>query len=154
NPLLPAYRDGKATARDPQGMEWLDHPGGLSLIGHDGNGFAFDNESPRHQVLLHPFRIASRPVSNGEYQAFLADGGYSRAEFWLSDGWARVQGEGWKAPLYWLQDEDGGESVFTLAGVQTLDPHAPVEHVNFYEAAAFAAWAGARLPTEFEWEAI
>jgi ergothioneine biosynthesis protein EgtB len=153
NPLLPAYRAGNAPARDPQTLEWLEHPGGLSLIGHDGNGFAFDNESPRHQVLLHPFRIASRPVSNGEYQAFIVDGGYSRAEFWLSDGWARVQEEGWKAPLYWLQDDGGGESAFTLAGVQMLDPHAPVEHVSFYEAAAYAAWAGARLPTEFEWEA-
>ena len=95
-------------------------------------GFAFDNESPRHQVLLRPFRIASRPVSNGEYLAFIADGGYRRPEFWLSDGWAKVQEEGWEAPLYWLKDDDGSESVFTLSGVQPLDPHAPVEHVSFY----------------------
>ena len=154
NPLLPAYRPERAPPRAPQVLQWLEHPGGLSLIGHDGNGFGFDNEAPRHQVLLRPFRIASRPVTNGEYQAFIADGGYARAEFWLSDGWARVQEEGWKAPLYWLKDDDGSEQVFTLAGVQRLDPHAPVEHVSFYEACAYATWAGARLPTEFEWEAI
>jgi len=153
NPLLPAYRAGKAAADSPQAMEWLEHPGGLSLIGHDGNGFAFDNEYPRHKVLLHPFRIASRPVTNGEYQAFIADGGYRRAELWLSDGWSRVQEEGWTAPLYWLKDDDGSEQVFTLTGVERLDPHALVEHVSFYEAAAYAAWARARLPTEFEWEA-
>jgi len=104
-------------------------------------------------MLLQPFRIASRPVSNGEYQDFIADGGYRRPDFWLSDGWTRVQEENWQAPLYWLKDGDGHESVFTLSGVRALDPHAPVEHVSFYEAAAYAAWAGARLPTEFEWEA-
>ena len=153
NPLLPAYGAKQPAPRPAQELEWLDHPGGLSLIGHDGHGFAFDNEGPRHQALLRPFRIASRPVSNGEYQAFVADGGYRRAEFWLSDGWARVQEENWQAPLYWLNDDDGSETAFTLAGVQKLDPHAPVEHVSFYEAAAYAAWAGARLPTEFEWEA-
>jgi len=154
NPLLPAYGAVQNPPRAPQTLEWREHPGGLSLIGHDGQAFAFDNERPRHQVLLRPFRIASRPVSNGEYQAFIADGGYRRAEFWLSDGWARVQEEGWEAPLYWIKDHDGSQKVFTLAGVQELDPHAPVEHVSFYEAAAYAAWAGARLPTEFEWEAV
>jgi len=154
NPLLPAYAAEPIAPRAPQELEWLEHPGGLSLVGHDGQGFAFDNERPRHQVLLRPFRIASRPVSNGEYQAFIADGGYRRSEFWLSDGWTRVQEENWEAPLYWLKDNGGSESVFTLAGVQKLDPHAPVEHVSFYEAAAYAAWAGARLATEFEWETI
>jgi ergothioneine biosynthesis protein EgtB len=153
NPLLPAYGSEPAAPRAPQDLAWLEHPGGLSLIGHDGAGFAFDNERPRHQVLLRPFRIASRPVSNGDYQAFIADGGYRRPEFWLSDGWARVQEEGWEAPLYWLTDDGVSETVFTLSGVQKLDPHAPVEHVSFYEAAAYAAWAGLRLPTEFEWEA-
>jgi ergothioneine biosynthesis protein EgtB len=153
NPLLPAYRSGKGEPCMARPSESLSVPGGVSLIGHGGAGFAFDNEGPRHQVLLRPFRIASQPVSNGEYQAFIADGGYRRPEFWLSDGWARVQEEQWEAPLYWLKDDDGSESVFTLSGVQPLDPHAPVEHVSFYEAAAYAAWAGARLPTEFEWEA-
>jgi ergothioneine biosynthesis protein EgtB len=162
NPLLPAYRPAdrpadRQTRPAPAAAQPLDGitiPGGVSLVGHDGSGFCFDNELPRHQILLRPFRIASRPVSNGEYRAFIADGGYRRAEFWLSDGWARVQEEGWEAPLYWLKDEDGsGGAVFTLSGVQPLDPNAPVEHVSFYEAAAYAAWAGARLPTEFEWEA-
>ena len=153
NPLLPAYRAAAPRAAAAEPLEWREHAGGVAAIGHDGAGFAFDNESPRHDVLLRPFRIASRPVSNGEYQAFIADGGYRRAEFWLSDGWARVQEEGWDAPLYWLKDDDGSESVFTLSGVQALEPHALVEHVSFYEAAAYAAWAGKRLPTEFEWEA-
>ena len=154
NPLLPAYRGQKPAAHAEQPLDGVSVPGGASFIGHAGSGFCFDNELPRHQVLLRPFRIASRPVSNGEYRAFIADGGYRRAEFWLSDGWARVQEEGWEAPLYWLKDDDGSAgAVFTLAGVQPLDPHAPVEHVSFYEAAAYAAWAGARLPTEFEWEA-
>jgi ergothioneine biosynthesis protein EgtB len=157
NPLLPAYRNDTPTPRAAQPLDGVSIPGGVSLIGHDGSGFAFDNESPRHQVLLRPFRIASRPVSNGEYRAFIADGGYRRPEFWLSDGWARVQDETWEAPLYWLKDDDGSakenESIFTLSGVQPLDPNAPVEHVSFYEAAAYAAWAKARLPTEFEWEA-
>jgi ergothioneine biosynthesis protein EgtB len=152
NPLLPAYRPQAPAPKAAAPLDGISLPGGVSLIGHDGAGFAFDNESPRHQVLLRPFRIASRPVSNGEYKAFIADGGYRRAEFWLSDGWAKVQEEGWEAPLYWLKDDDGTESVFTLSGVQPLDPHAPVEHVSFFEACAYAAWAKARLPTEFEWE--
>jgi ergothioneine biosynthesis protein EgtB len=154
NPLLPAYRSEAAKPRAPQKLEWREHQGGVALIGHNGADFAFDNESPRHQVLLRPFRIASRPVSNGEYQAFIADGGYRRPEFWLSDGWAKVQEEKWEAPLYWLAEGNKDEQVFTLSGVQPLDPNAPVEHVSFYEAAAYAAWAKARLPTEFEWEAL
>ena len=153
NPLLPAYRSDRPTARAAQPLDGISIPGGATWIGHDGSSFCFDNELPRHQVLLRPFRIAARPVSNGEYQAFIADGGYRRPEFWLSDGWARIQEEHWEAPLYWLKDDDGSESVFTLSGAQPLDPGAPVEHVSFYEAAAYAAWAGARLPTEFEWEA-
>ena len=155
NPLLPAYRERRAAAHALTPRDRVCFPGGVSLIGHGGPGFAFDNEMPRHQVILRPFRIASRPVSNSEYRAFIEDDGYRRAELWLSDGWARVQEESWEAPLYWLPDDGGGrcDSVFTLAGPQPLDPNAPVEHVSFYEAAAYAAWAGARLPTEFEWEA-
>jgi len=153
NPLLPAYRNPAIEHRAAEPRDGVSIPGGVSLIGHDGSGFAFDNEGPRHQVLLQPFRIASRPVSNGDYQAFIADGGYRRPEFWLSDGWTKAQEEHWDAPLYWLKDDDGSESVFTLSGVQPLDPNALVEHVSFYEAAAYATWAGARLPTEFEWEA-
>jgi ergothioneine biosynthesis protein EgtB len=154
NPLLPAYRPDKTAPHAQRPLDGVTIPAGPAFVGHDGSGFCFDNELPRHQILLRPFRIASRPVSNGEYRAFIAEGGYRRAELWLSDGWAKVQEEGWEAPLYWLKDDDGsaGDSVFTLAGVQPLDPHAPVEHVSFYEAAAYAAWAGMRLPTEFEWE--
>lgn len=153
NPLLPAYDARTAPEHAPAPLEWRAHAGGVVEIGHDGAGFAFDNEGPRHPVLLQPFRIATRPVTNGEYRAFITDGGYRRPEFWLSDGWAKVQEEQWEAPLYWLKDDDGSESVFTLSGVQPLDPNAPVQHVSFFEAAAFAAWAGKRLPTEFEWEA-
>jgi ergothioneine biosynthesis protein EgtB len=152
NPLLPAYRTDAPPAHPAKLQSNITIPGGVALIGHDDAGFAFDNESPRHQVFLRPFRIASRPVSNGEYRAFIEDGGYRRPEFWLSDGWARVQEENWQAPLYWLKDDDGSESIFTLSGVQPLDPNAPVEHVSFFEASAYAAWAQARLPTEFEWE--
>ncbi len=157
NPLLPAYSDAPAGPSDAESHDtpqWLDHRGGIVGIGHAGGGFAFDNETPRHEVLLQPFRIAARPVSNGEYRAFIADGGYRRPELWLSDGWALAQREGWDAPLYWLKDDDGRESVFTLSGVRPLDPHAPVEHVSFFEAAAYACWAGKRLATEFEWEAM
>jgi len=157
NPLLPAYSDAVPEARAATPLEWRLHPGGITPIGHAGDGFAFDNETPRHEVLLRPFRIASRPVTNGEYGAFIADGGYRRPEFWLSDGWAMVQQEKLEAPLYWLKDDDGSTRensfVFTLSGVRPLDTDAPVEHVSFFEAAAFAAWAQKRLPTEFEWEA-
>jgi ergothioneine biosynthesis protein EgtB len=153
NPLLPAYAGDAPSPAPCRPCAWVEHPGGLAPIGHAGNGFAFDNESPRHSVMVHPFRIASQPVSNREFLAFIEDGGYTHAQFWLSEGWAKVQEEGWDAPLYWLKDDDGSRSVFTLRGVQDLDPDAPVMHVSFFEAAAFAAWAGKRLPTEFEWEA-
>jgi ergothioneine biosynthesis protein EgtB len=153
NPLLPAYTGETPAPAAAMEQSWRAHPGGLVEIGHRGEQFAFDNETPRHVVMLRPFRIASRPVSNGEYLAFIEDGGYRRPEFWLSEGWTRLQAEGWDAPLYWLLDNDGSRSVFTLSGACALDRGAPVEHVNFFEAAAYAAWAGKRLPTEFEWEA-
>ena len=154
NPLLPSYCKQPVMTRAQRPRGSMSFAGGISLIGHDGEGFAFDNETPRHEVKLRPFRIATHPVTNGEYQSFIRDGGYHRAELWLSDGWARVQQEGWRAPLYWANGDDGcRDFAFTLAGPQPLDPHAPVEHVSFFEAAAYAAWAGARLPTEFEWEA-
>ena len=121
-------------------------------IGHSKDGFAFDNESPRHLVVLAPYRLASRLITCGEYLAFIEDGGYRRPEFWLSDGWAMVQAQAWTAPLYW--SNEGGEwQMFTLNGVQPMKRDEPVVHVSFYEAAAYAAWAGKRLPTEFEWEA-
>lgn len=151
NPLLPSYRAPTPVALDetPK-MQWLDHPGGVVEIGHAGEGFAFDNEGPRHEVLLQSFRFAARFVTCGEFRAFIADGGYTRPEFWLSDGWALAQREGWVAPLYWL----GDDHLFTLHGERALNPGEPVCHVSFYEAAAYAAWAGKRLPTEFEWEAV
>ncbi len=153
NPLLPAYAPARPEpAREATPLAWIGHPGGIVEVGHDGPAFAFDNETPRHPVLLRPFRIASRPVTNSEFLDFIEDGGYRRPEFWLSDGWAVVQREALNAPLYWM-GERGGWRAFTLHGPHALEEHAPVAHVSFYEAAAYAAWAGARLPTEFEWEA-
>jgi ergothioneine biosynthesis protein EgtB len=135
-------------------LAWLDFPGGMAQVGHAGNGFAYDNECLRHPVLLAPYRLANRLTTCGDYLAFIDAGGYRRPEFWLSDGWALVQGAGWQAPLYWRKEEGGDQwSIFTLHGRQPLDPAEPVCHLSFYEAAAYAAWAGARLPTEFEWEA-
>jgi ergothioneine biosynthesis protein EgtB len=152
NPLLPAYRKARpAGRRDAPPLEWLDFPGGLREIGHDGNGFAFDNEGPRHKTWVEPFRLAARLVTCGEYLAFVEDGGYRRPELWLSDGWATVQAQGWTAPLYWSEDADG-RHVFTLSGLKRLDLAEPVCHVGHYEADAFATWAGKRLPTEAEWE--
>lgn len=162
NPLRPAFRprDGAsdvehATAGAPR---WLRQPGGLVEIGHDGNGFSFDNERPRHAALVQPYEIADRLVTNAEFAAFVADGGYARPEFWLSDGWATVQRDGWRAPAYWLDGDAEAAPhrawrAFGLHGVEPLAPAAPVCHLSFYEAAAYAEWAGARLPTEFEWEA-
>jgi len=152
NPLWPTYR--AAAPREtgtPPSLSWIEFPGALHEIGHRGADFAFDNETPRHKVWIEPFRLASRPTTCGEYLAFIDDGGYQRPEFWLSDGWGAVNTERWTAPLYWRR-EDAGWSIFTLAGPRALDPAEPVCHVSLYEAAAFAKWAGKRLPTEAEWE--
>ncbi|HET9078277.1 MAG TPA: SUMF1/EgtB/PvdO family nonheme iron enzyme, partial [Acidimicrobiales bacterium] len=131
---------------------WIAHDGGVVEVGHQGPGFAFDNEGPAHQVLLQPFTVADRLVTCGEWLRFMDDGGYRSAGLWLSDGWAAVQGGGWDAPLYWDRGPDGW-SVFTLNGRRPVHPDEPVCHVSYYEADAFATWAGCRLPTEFEWEA-
>lgn len=153
SPLYPAYRDRPDAPRaDAPALGFVGFEGGVTAIGAEPGGFAFDNERPRHRVFLEPFRLADRLTTNGEWLGFMEDGGYERPEFWLSDGWATVQEQGWRAPLYWRQDEDGAWSEFGLAGRQPLDPAAPVAHVSYYEAAAFATWAGARLPTEAEWE--
>ena len=172
NPLLPAYRPlaGPALrlASTPSTMRWIERPGGTVRIGHaggeggEGTGFAFDNETPRHAALLHPHALADRLVTCGEYAQFIADGGYKRPALWLSDGWALVNAQGWEAPAYWLAGDDprlahtgvaSAWHVFGLHGVRPLAPEAPVSQLSFYEAAAYAEWAGARLPTEFEWEA-
>ena len=152
SPLKPGYApNGPAPVKAVAPPRMVAVAGGRVLIGADGRGFAFDNEYPRHEVLLGPYRIASRLVTNGEWQAFMADRGYERPEFWLADGWALARAQGWTAPLYWEMGE-GGWRTMTLAGPGAVDADAPVAHVSFYEAAAFAAWAGKRLPTEAEWE--
>lgn len=152
NPLLPAYVEASTSSENTVvPFTWIEFPGGLTEIGHLGDGFAFDNETPRHKVYLEPFQLANRLVTVGEFQKFIADGGYRRPEFWLSDGWAVRQREGWDRPLYWLKDDDECR-VFTLTGPRRLNPAEPVTHLSFYEADAFARWAGCRLPTEFEWE--
>ncbi len=139
----PAMSAGKAKPG------WHEHPGGVALIGHSGEGFAFDNEGPRHRVLLEPFALAERLVTNREWDQFIADGGYDTAALWLSDGWGWVRENAIRAPLYWREDQ-----AFTHQGWQPRDPGAPVTHISYFEADAFASWAGHRLPTEFEWEAI
>lgn len=153
SPLKPAYGRGPAPPATPAPPPagYIGYAGGLVEIGHDGRGFAFDNEGPRHKVFLTPFSLADRLVTNGEWLSFMIDGGYERPEFWLSDGWATVQAEGWRAPLYWETGPDGWR-VMDLHGLRPVDPAAPVSHISYYEAEAYAAWAGARLPTEAEWE--
>ena len=151
NPLEPAYGElSKAQCHSPEPLSFLPGRSGIVETGADGGGFAFDSERPRHPVLLHPHAIASRPVTNGEWAEFIADGGYSTPTLWLSDGWEWVQSEGIAAPLYWR----GDGSEFTLGGRRAIDPAAPVAHVSFFEADAFARWAGKRLPTEAEWESF
>jgi ergothioneine biosynthesis protein EgtB len=152
NPLKPAYRPRwPLKAVRPQPLAWLGYEGGLHEFGHSGDGFAFDNECPRHRAFVAPFELASRPVTHGEFAAFVDDGGYRRPELWLSLGWDTVQARGWQAPLYWSRGARG-HTTFTLYGMADIDPHAPVPHVSYFEADAYARWAGARLPTEYEWE--
>ncbi len=153
NPLEPTYRPAPVPvpAASPGKQVWRGVDGGLHRVGHEGDGFAFDNEGPAHLVYLQPFEIAARLVTAGEYAGFVEDGAYRRPELWLSDGWAAVHAGGWEGPLHW-QRRDGAWARFTLHGRLPLDPAAPVTHVSSYEAEAYARWAGARLPTEFEWE--
>jgi ergothioneine biosynthesis protein EgtB len=179
NPLRPAYREdaarrgdaaprndtaprseaaGTSAARrhahppeDREPLGWVPHDGGMVRIGHEGPGFSFDNESPRHDLFLPSFALGEKLITNREYLQFMQDGGYRRPELWLDDGWAVCRAQGWGAPLYW-ENRDGEWFVFTLGGMRSLDPEEPVCHVSFYEADAFARWAGARLPSEAEWE--
>lgn len=151
NPLRPVYREAAPEVGDPPPASWLTYPEGLAWVGHGRGDFAFDNESPRHRVFLNGFQLANRLVTNGEYLAFIADRGYDRAELWLSDGWDARQAAGWTMPLYW-EERDGAWSVVTLSGERALAREEPVCHISYYEADAFARWAGTRLPTETEWE--
>jgi ergothioneine biosynthesis protein EgtB len=151
NPLHPVYcRTPAARGSAPPGR-WIDFPEEIVEIGHEGPGFAFDNESPRHRILLTSYRLAARLTTNADYQEFMSRGGYRRPEFWLSDGWAARQEHDWNAPLYW-QETDNGWIQMTLAGWKPLVADEPLCHVSYYEADAYARWAGARLPTEAEWE--
>jgi len=153
SPLKPAALSGApAPAPEAAPIQFLSHPGGIAAIGAEAEGFAFDNERPRHRVFLAPFALADRLVTNAEWADFVADGGYRTPTLWLSDGWARVQAEGWTGPRYW-EERDGAPVEMTLWGLQPRDPNAPVRHVSYYEADAYAAWAGKRLPGEAEWEA-
>jgi ergothioneine biosynthesis protein EgtB len=152
NPLRPVYKDCPAPPRgEVEALRWHSYPEGLREIGHSGPGFAFDNESPRHRVFNGAFELASRPITNGEYLEFMNDAGYNKPELWLSDGWDQKGRRGWEAPLYWERSGEGWE-ILTLGGMRDLQPEEPVCHVSYFEADAFASWAGARLPVEAEWE--
>jgi ergothioneine biosynthesis protein EgtB len=153
NPLRPAYRDNPAQAATPRaaGLSWVEYAGGLHEIGHAGEGFAFDNEAPRHRAYLRAYALAPRLVTCGEYIEFIDAGGYHGPEFWLADGWNVARERTWQAPLYWERIE-GRWWQYTLGGMRPVDEQEPVCHVSYYEADAFARWAGKRLPTEAEWE--
>ncbi|MFT4112726.1 ergothioneine biosynthesis protein EgtB [Silvibacterium sp.] len=156
NPLHASYRSEalKPATKSPA-VEWIDFSGGLVEIGHADESFSFDNELPRHKHYLRPYTLASRLVTCGEYLDFMRDGGYQRPELWLSEGWETVKAQGWSAPLYWFHGENGEWQLFSLAGAMPLSAMlaTPVCHVSYFEAEAFARWAGKRLPTEQEWEA-
>jgi ergothioneine biosynthesis protein EgtB len=161
NPTLPAWRP--AATHEPgvvaAPMKWLRHEGGMAEIGHAGEGFSFDNETPRHRIWLEPFEIADRVVTNAEFLQFIEDDGYRNPALWLSDGWAQVQSQGWSHPLNWIAPVDPRApaqqwQTFGPTGLRVFDSNAPVRHLSFFEAAAYAQWAGARLPTEAEWEVM
>jgi ergothioneine biosynthesis protein EgtB len=158
NPTYPAYWPEPvlrcAPAQETPAHGWIDGPSGIQSIGHSDAGFAFDCEGPRHDILLQRFALADRTVTKGEWMQFMNDGGYSEPRHWLSDGWAWVQREGIAAPLYWQQDADGQWLAFGLDGLRSIDAASPVTHISLYEADAYASWAGARLPTEAEWEVV
>ena len=153
NPLRPAYRSdlSPTTGNMAAAQHWIEFEGGLREIGHDGDSFAWDNESPRHTVLAAPFRLSSRLITNSEFLEFIAAGGYQTPGLWLADGWKVSQEQAWQAPLYWEQ-RDGQWWIYTLGGLRPLSAHEPVCHVSYYEADAYASWAGKRLPSEAEWE--
>ncbi|PJJ85915.1 ergothioneine biosynthesis protein EgtB [Brevirhabdus pacifica] len=152
NPLMPAIRKPEPMpSHGETPMGWTEHEGGIFAIGHEGPGFAYDCEGPRHDVLLRPFALGDRPVTNGDWIAFMEDGGYDRPELWLMEGWAAAERNSWDAPLYWWQ-QDGEWWCFQTRGAQPVNLSAPVAHVSYYEADAYARWAGKRLPTEAEWE--
>ena len=153
NPLHPVFRQRNRdlAARKISPIQFIDFEETVTAIGHDGDGFAYDNEGPRHRALVPAFSLATRPITNGEYIAFIEDNGYNRPEFWLSLGWMTVNEQRWNAPFYWTK-RDGAWWNFTLSGLRPVDQSEPVTHVSYFEADAYANWAGARLPTEFEWE--
>jgi len=156
NPMAPAYRDARPQADAPTvapALDWVECAGGLVEVGPTGPGFSFDNERPRHTTYLAPYALGERLVNQGEFAAFIADGGYARPELWLAEGWDWLAAQHIAHPLYWRAAEEGGWNRFGLHGEQPLTPHAPVAHLSYFEADAYARWAGARLPTEAEWEA-
>src|SRR5205823_1174764 len=160
NPLHPVFNGRARPPGAPQAdgsairpYHFVDFDEAIIEIGHDGRGFSYDNEGPRHRALVLPFALANRPATNGEYIAFIEDNGYSRSEFWLSLGWITVNEQRWQAPLYW-EKRDGAWWQFTLSGLRPVDESEPVTHISYFEADAFANWSGARLPTEFEWERV